>query len=76
MVDLLEIAESWYRVAIHTPEQKALAEERLAICNGCDQKMHNDVTMMFQCKACGCPIKAKVYSSRGPDACPLQKWPR
>lgn len=76
MVDLLEIAESWYRVAKHTPAQKALADERLAICDGCDQKVHNDLLMMYQCKACGCPLKAKVYSTRGPDACPRQKWSR
>jgi len=75
-MDFLEIAQSWYRVGKHTDEQKALADERAAICNECEQKVHNDVLMYFLCKACGCPIRAKVYSPRGPVACPLKKWPR
>lgn len=76
MVNLLEIAQAWYSVANHTPEQKALADERLAICDGCEFKKFSELVKMFKCDACGCPLKAKVYSKRGPAACPKGKWPK
>jgi hypothetical protein len=76
MIDLLEIAQSWYRVGQHTPEQKEIADERLAVCNGCEFKVDDFTRMFHKCGACGCPIKAKVYSPRGAVACPKNKWAR
>lgn len=76
MIDFVEIAQSWFRVGKHTEEQKLIAEERTKICDGCDQKSYDAFRVYFKCNACGCPLQAKVYSPRGPDACPLKKWPR
>lgn len=44
-----------------------IAEERLAICRGCDQLSEHNL-----CKKCGCymPIKVKM----GWVDCPLKKW--
>lgn len=75
-MDLAEIAQSWFRVGVHTEEQKLLAEERTAICDGCDQKSYDTFRVFYKCNACGCPLQAKVYSPRGPIACPKGKWTR
>lgn len=73
-MDLFEIARSWYRAGVHTPEQRALADTRLHVCNDCDQKTQGIIPNFFLCKACGCPLAAKVYSTRGGAECPFGKW--
>lgn len=76
MLDVVEIAKSWYRVASHTPEQKILADERLEVCRKCNEMKYNEALEYFKCNACGCPLSAKVFSPRGPSACPKGKWVR
>lgn len=72
--DLLEIAVAWKRAAHPTPEQQQVAEQRIQICNGCEHKQFRQMTRMYVCDACGCPLNKKVYSPRGPEACPKAKW--
>lgn len=73
-LDLKDIARSWFRVGFHTDEQKALAEERLAMCEPCEFRELDMLRVFHKCVACGCPLQSKVYSSRGAGACPKGKW--
>lgn len=73
--DIKEIAIAWKRAANPTEEQQAVAEQRITICDGCEHKQFQKVIRAFVCDACGCPLNKKVYSPKGPEACPKAKWP-
>ena len=73
MNKLKEIAIAWYRAAAPTPEQKKIADHRLEICNSCEQATQAKMGF-FYCAACGCPLEKKIFSPKGPEACPRQKW--
>lgn len=49
-----------------TNRNNELAQKRLKICAGCDQRK------WFMCGNCFCPLQAKARSN---DHCPLYKWP-
>lgn len=72
MANIWEIAQAWYRSWDPTPEQAAVAEQRLAICTTCEWNQ------LFRrgpvCTACGCPIYKKIFVSDA-ASCPHQKWP-
>ena len=72
--DFLEIAVAWKRAANPTPEQAAVADSRLAVCNSCEFKAFVELTRHYKCDACGCPLNKKVFSPKGPEACPKGKW--
>lgn len=77
MPDLFEILHAWAIMFLPTDEQRARADSRAKVCSQCDQMeyMHLSSTRsMHMCKACLCPITAKVYSPKGKEGCPLQKW--
>lgn len=62
-----------YATAINpTDEQKEVAEERLAVCMDCDKWVQGSIR--DYCSACGCTTSAKVFSPRGAEACPENKW--
>lgn len=73
MNKLKEIAIAWYTAANPTPEQKEIADHRLAICGECPEAKVNAIGMHY-CGACGCPLNKKIFSPNGPIACPKQKW--
>jgi hypothetical protein len=73
--NLVEIAVAWKRAANPTEEQQRTAEQRISICDGCEHKEFRKMTRSFVCDACGCPLNKKVYSPKGPEACPKGKWP-
>lgn len=68
-----EIIQSYARSIHPTEEQKRVAEIRLKTCTGCEFWAENAVGIQY-CKKCGCATKAKVFSPRGLQACPLNKW--
>lgn len=72
--DLLEIAVAWKRAANPTEEQQKNAEHRLSICDDCEHKTFSKLSRTFICGACGCPLSKKVYTPKGPEACPKNKW--
>lgn len=72
--DLKEIALAWAHAANPTPEQKAIADARLEICDTCEFKEFVKLTRYYKCGACGCPLSKKVFSPKGPEACPKRKW--
>lgn len=72
--DIKEIAVAWARAANPTPEQQAVAEARLAVCDTCEFKEFKALIRMYVCGACGCPLNKKIYSPKGPKACPTGKW--
>ena len=60
-----------YMTAINpTDEQKEVAEKRLEICVSCEHWVQNPE----RCSLCGCLTRGKIFSPRGADACPAQKW--
>jgi hypothetical protein len=70
---LKEIVESYARMVNPTEEQKTIAEERLKICMSCEFWKRSPAGIHF-CGKCGCATKAKVFSPRGLQACPENKW--
>jgi len=72
--NMLEIAVAWKRAANPTEEQQKIAEHRLSICDSCEHKKFLEITKAYVCGACGCPLNKKVYSPKGLDACPKDKW--
>lgn len=76
-MNIEEIYKAWLKTAVHTPEQKELARERLNTCNGCPSKKKS-IGKVFVCGECHCPISyndkpiGKTYTEQ-PD-CPLNKW--
>ena len=68
---LKEIGEGWYNTLVKDVEIEEMAKARLAVCDGCEMKIHQfgiDV-----CGDCYCPLVAK---SRSKDSqCGLDKWP-
>ena len=76
------IVPAWYRVVFHDPELEKLALQRGYICAGDESGDPPPCEFLGQfvrskkygakCKACGCPIIAKVRSRT--DHCPKGKW--
>jgi hypothetical protein len=48
-----------------------MAEMRLKTCMQCD--LWVDAAIAY-CSKCGCATKGKVFSPKGIQACPLNKW--
>jgi hypothetical protein len=71
---LSEIFQAWVAAANPTPEKKLLAEQRTAICDGCEHKTYTKLLDLYTCGLCGCPLNKKVFSPNGPNACPGNKW--
>jgi len=74
MNKISEIFQAWVAAANPTPDQLTIAQHRLHICDGCEHKTHVTAINSFICGKCGCPLSKKVFSPRGPEACPLAKW--
>lgn len=68
-----EIVESYATMVNPTEEQKEVAEERLKVCMGCEFWAENALGIQY-CKKCGCATKAKIFSPKGLQACPENKW--
>jgi len=73
MNKIKEIVQSYATMVKPTEEQKKIAEIRLETCIGCEEFAKNSAGIHY-CKKCGCATKAKVFSPRGMQACPLGKW--
>jgi len=75
MLKLVEIAKSWIAATNPTPEQKAIAEYRIKVCDSCEAKDFGPIAQTYICKDCGCPLNKKIFSPRpGEDACPRKLW--
>ena len=74
MNKLSEIFQSWVVAANPTPEKKLLAEQRIAVCSGCEHISFNKTFNVDTCGLCGCPLAKKVFSPVGPNACPDKRW--
>lgn len=72
--DISEIIHAWKIAAKPTPEQQEVAEQRAAICDVCEFKQYKQLVHAYICSACNCPLSKKVYSKKGPTACPKGKW--
>lgn len=68
-----EIVESYARMVNPTEEQKQVAEIRLQTCMTCEFWAQN-AAGIYYCKKCGCATKAKVFTPKGLEACPMKKW--
>ncbi len=47
------------------------AEKRLSICNGCENRVVDELFGGYMCELCFCPLKNLAYSDKGCDA---NKW--
>jgi hypothetical protein len=76
MLKLEEIVRAWVASADPSPEQKNIADRRLNICKGCEYlKFDENVTALYYCGKCFCPITKKIYSPLPEGkACPEGKW--
>jgi hypothetical protein len=71
------IASAWIEASNPTPESKALAERRAAVCNGCEFRKKNTTLIDFYyCGLCGCPLNKKIFSpiDLEKNPCPENKW--
>lgn len=73
MNKIYEIVTAWATAINPTEEQKEVAQKRLEICMNCEHWKESAVGVAY-CGKCGCATKAKVFSPRGTQACPLHKW--
>lgn len=73
MNKITEIIQSYARMMNPTEEQKATAEIRLQTCMGCEFWAENPMGIEY-CKRCGCATRAKIFSPKGLQACPENKW--
>lgn len=84
MISLVNIARGWFNYIAGDPFTKLLMGKRLAICDGCEEKVEiselgkilikaiNEEGSTFQCRKCGCPLAGKTASPM--EECPLKKW--
>lgn len=73
MNKIKEIIVAWATKMNPTEEQKEVAEKRLEVCMSCEFWRENSVGIEI-CSKCGCATRAKVFSPRGVQACPENKW--
>lgn len=72
MNKIAEIFTAWGISFNPNNEQSELASKRIEICNGCEHKKQNSLSINV-CNLCGCALKAKVFTPvKG--ACPAGKW--
>lgn len=76
-----EILSGWKNFLNKSEVAETIAKERAAICAACPHAAQGKVLAFVKdslkeiqgayCKACGCPLSAKVRSN---DICPKHKW--
>jgi len=66
-----EIVTAYSTMMNPTEEQKEVAARRLQICMTCEAWRNVPVD---HCSKCGCATKAKVFTPKGQEACPMGKW--
>lgn len=76
MNKIFEIVEAWSTAMNPSPIRKRLAEIRYGVCSNCEFRGTNAINIEV-CNACGCPLKAKIFTSATPaqNNCPKGKWP-
>jgi hypothetical protein len=67
-MNLKTILKAWAISFNPSVKQEVLAKARLEVCIGCEK-----FSMLGVCKACGCPVKKKIYTDEF-NPCPLHKW--
>lgn len=76
-----KIAQGWLSYLVGSADEQE--QERAKICSTCPEakvgafeQMLPDFSLVevkgLKCKACGCPLSAKIRSTE--DTCPLGKW--
>ena len=72
MLKFVEIAKAWLAAANPTPEQQALADNRISICNECPHRKYTKQFDIHVCGQCGCPLSKKIFSPI--NSCPDKRW--
>jgi hypothetical protein len=73
MNKIYEIIQSYATMVNPTEEQKEVAAIRLKTCMGCEFWAENALGIEY-CKKCGCATQGKIFSPKGLQACPENKW--
>lgn len=77
-MNISQIYEGWRNKLVPPAELKEqigkVAEERIAICEGCEwhSKNHESVRPDAHCTHCGCTLSAKTKCLS--CSCPINKW--
>ena len=66
---IVNIIVGWYYKIFNKNEK--LARKRIAICNGCNSKIHINIIGDI-CDECGCVLEAKARVKD--EYCELNKW--
>lgn len=74
-MNIKEIVKAWATAINPDPAQIEMATERYSVCLTCPERKEGLSNRKWSefCNVCGCPLKAKVYSSKA-ASCPLNKW--
>lgn len=75
MINFKDIFNSWITSVNPSEIELKRAKERFEVCLGCEFKKEilEKKEWSLYCGACGCVIKAKIYSSVI-NPCPKNKW--
>lgn len=73
MISVKEIVISYANRLQASPEKVKRAELRYKVCSTCE---FNKKTILDRekCTKCGCFLQGKIFTDRGPEACPEKKW--
>lgn len=71
-IEIVEAYYTKYTTKKDSPRYK-LAQERLKICETCEERAYNETAKVYYCGKCGCIIGGKVFSKHE-NPCPLKKW--
>lgn len=72
MLKFVEIAKAWMAAANPTPEQQALADYRISVCNKCPNRSYMKQFDLHTCGLCSCPLNKKIFSPI--NSCPDKRW--
>jgi len=75
MINIKDIFNSWKTSFNPSERELKRANDRFSICAGCEfnKEVLTNKEWSLICKACGCPIKKKIFSSEI-NPCPKSKW--
>lgn len=72
MNKITEIVTAWSRAINPSQEDLEKATLRYEKCQGCYYNWN--LFGLEVCRGCGCPLEGKVFTPKGKEECPLERW--
>lgn len=73
MFSIKEVVIAYANKVQAAPAKVKRAELRYEICSTCEYKKNNKFGSE-QCFKCKCLLQGKIFTNKGPEACPEKKW--